>query len=249
MKIIVQNLAVEYQDEGTGPVVLFLHGWKDTLHTFDSIVNVLKSNYRIIRLDLPGFGKSELPKNDWNLSNYVDLVNDFIKKLDFEVYVAIGHSFGGRVIIKGSFEKNINPEKIILIASAGLAKIRTWRNVVLMILSKIGKIITLLPPFIFWRTELRRRLYRAVGSDYFSAGSLQKIFLNIIKEDLSNLANQIKQPVLLIWGDQDDQTPLADGRRLAGLIPSSHLEVIKGAGHFVHQERSIEVAKLIENFL
>lgn len=249
MQIIVQNLAIEYQDEGRGPIVLFLHGWKDTLHTFDFIVALLKSKYRIIRLDLPGFGKSELPKVDWNLNNYVALVNDFIQKLDLEIYATVGHSFGGRVIIKGTAEKIFKPEKIVLIAAAGLAKKRTGRNLLLMILAKIGKMVTLLPPFSFWRTQLRRKIYQSVGSDYFAAGSLQKVFLNVVREDLAAAASQINQSTLLIWGSRDQQTPLADGQRLAGLIAESSLEVLDGGGHFIHQEQPQLVANLIEKFL
>ena len=62
MKIIVKNLAIEYRDEGTGPVALFLHGWKDNLHTFDPLMPFLSDKLRIIRLDLPGFGESEISK-------------------------------------------------------------------------------------------------------------------------------------------------------------------------------------------
>lgn len=249
MQIIVQNLAIEYQDEGQGPVILFLHGWKDNLRTFDAIVSLLKFKYRIVRLDLPGFGKSEMPKTAWNLDDYVALVNDFIQKLDLEVYVVVGHSFGGRIIIKGRSQNFIKAEKIVLIASAGLAQARTWRNLFLKILAKAGKFITLIPPFSFWRLKLRKKLYQKIGSDYFSAGSLKKIFVNIVKEDLSAAARRINQPTLLIWGSQDLQTPLVDGRRLAGLITASRLEIIPEAGHFVHQQRPAEVARLIENFL
>ena len=117
MKIIVQNLATEYLDEGTGEVVLFLHGWQDNLHTFDSLVSLLPPTLRIIRLDLPGFGKSEVPKETWDLNNYVQFVKDFIQKLDIKVYAFIGHSFGGRIVIKGEATKNLQAQKIILIGS------------------------------------------------------------------------------------------------------------------------------------
>ena len=120
MKVIVNNLAIEYEDEGSGPVLLFLHGWQDSLHTFDAISDDLKKNYRIIRLDLPGFGKSDLPKTVWSISDYVSFVNDFIKKINLSVYALVGHSFGGRIILKGSGQRKIESEKNILISSAGI---------------------------------------------------------------------------------------------------------------------------------
>lgn len=249
MKIIVQNLAIEYQDEGVGEIVLFLHGWQDNFHTFDSLTSLLSSTWRTIKLDLPGFGKSETPKETWDLDNYVQFVKNFIKKLDIQVYALVGHSFGGRIAIKGEATKNLQAQKTILIGSAGIAKNHTFRNLTLKLLIKIGGLITYIPPLIFWREGMRKRMYRFVGSDYLKAGVLKETFLKIISEDLSASAKKITIPTLLIWGENDTETPLYDGKRFAGLIPNSKLKVINGAGHFVHKEKSQEVAKLIQEFL
>ena len=249
MKIIVQNLATEYLDEGVGQVLLFLHGWQDNFHTFDSLASLLSPTRRVIRLDLPGFGKSEVPKESWNLDNYVQFVKEFIEKLDIKVYALVGHSFGGRIAIKGEATKNLQAQKIILIGSAGIAKNRTFRNSLLKILAKIGGLITYIPPLIFWRKALRKRMYGFIGSDYLNTGKLKETFLKIISEDLSASARKITTPTLLIWGESDTETPLSDGKQLAGLIADSKLKVISGAGHFVHKEKSQEVAKLVQEFL
>jgi pimeloyl-ACP methyl ester carboxylesterase len=249
MKIIVQNLATEYLDEGTGKIVLFLHGWQDNLHTFDYLVYLLSPTLRIIRLDLPGFGKSEVPKETWDLDHYVGFVKDFIQKLNIQVDTLVGHSFGGRIAIKGEATKNLQAQKIILICSAGIAKNRTFRNSLLKILAKIGGLITCIPPLIFWREELRKRVYSFIGSDYLNTGKLKETFLKIISEDLSASAKKITTPTLLIWGESDTETPLSDGKQLSRLIHNSKLEVISGAGHFVHKEKSQEVAKLVQEFL
>ena len=71
MKLIVYNLATEYTIEGAGGTALFLHGWQDNLHTWDSLASLLAPMYRVVRLDLPGFGKTELPRETWNLYNYI----------------------------------------------------------------------------------------------------------------------------------------------------------------------------------
>jgi pimeloyl-ACP methyl ester carboxylesterase len=249
MKIIVQNLATEYLDEGTGKVVLFLHGWQDNLHTFDSLVSLLPPTLRIIRLDLPGFGKSEVPKETWDLNNYVQFVSNFIRKLNIQVYTLVGHSFGGRIAIKGEATKNLQAQKIILICSAGIAKNRTFRNSLLKTLTKIGGLITYIPPLIFWREALRKKMYGFIGSDYLNTGKLKETFLKIISEDLSMTAKNVTIPALLIWGVNDTETPLADGKKLSQLISGSKLKVISGAGHFVHKEKSQEVSKLVQEFL
>jgi pimeloyl-ACP methyl ester carboxylesterase len=249
MKIIVQNLATEYRDEGVGKVMLFLHGWQDSLHTFDHLTDLLSPGRRIVRLDLPGFGESESPDEAWDLDNYVQFVKNFSEKLDIQVDTLVGHSFGGRIAIKGEATKHLQTQKMILIGSAGIAKSRTFRNLTLKLLVKIGGLITYVPPLVFWREEIRKRMYRFVGSDYLGAGALKSTFLKIISEDLSTSASKVTTPTLLVWGEDDAATPLSDGKLFAGLIPNSKLKVITGAGHFVHQERPREVAELIQDFL
>lgn len=249
MKAIVQNLATEYQDVGAGQVLLLLHGWKDNLRTFDPIVGALSGEYRIIRLDLPGFGGTERPSSPWGLDEYVQFVKDFVHKLNVNIDVIAGHSFGGRIATKGIASHEFNTKRLILIASAGVAKRRTVRNVLLKILAKLGKAILYIPPLVFWRERIRKNLYRRIGSDYADTGALRETFLRVIADDLSDEAKEITVPTLLIWGSEDIETPLNEGERLHRLISNSRLEVMRGAGHFVHRERPKEVVELISTFI
>ena len=152
MKVIVENLAIEYDDIGSGKVILFLHGWKDNLKTFDDLLPFLSSKYRIIRIDLPGFGKSGKPSESWVLDDYVKFINEFIFKLNLKVDTFVGHSLGGRILIKGVSQGKLKSNKLILIASAGIAKRKTLKNYFLMFISKIGKFITYIPPFYFFKS-------------------------------------------------------------------------------------------------
>jgi pimeloyl-ACP methyl ester carboxylesterase len=251
MKVIVNNLAVEYEDQGNrgGNVMLFLHGWKNNLHSFDLIVPDLLLSCRIVRLDLPGFGGSEMPSIDWDLDDYVDFVGAFTKKVGIRCDVLIGHSLGGRIAIKGLARHIFSPSKIVLIASAGIAEIKPVRRNIIILIAKAGKALTAIPPLSFMRERLRKFLYRKIGSDYGTAGVLSRVFVNIVREDLSESARAITVPALLIWGDRDTETPVSDGERLSRLIPGSRLAVIPGAGHFVHQERPREVVEIIKSFL
>ena len=249
MKIIVQHIATAYEDEGAGPVMLFLHGWQDNLHTFDALASSLSSSYRIIRLDLPGFGKSEMPNGAWSVDDYVQFVADFVQKLNVRPDVLVGHSFGGRIGIKGAGTQKLHARKLILIGPAGIAKKRTFRNSILRVAAKVGRLVTNVPPFLFWRHQLRKKLYRFLGSDYFASGRLKETFLKIIAEDLRESAKQVTIPTLLIWGEHDTQTPLALGKELSGLIRGSTLKVVRDAGHFVHQEQPRRVVELIRAFL
>lgn len=248
MKLIVDGIATEYRDEGEGPVLLFLHGWQDSLQTFDATASMLTQEHRVVRLDLPGFGGSEIPKGDWHLDDYAGFVEKFREKLRLDVDVLVGHSLGGRIVIKGCSTGIFHPRKIVLIASAGVAKRDTMRNRGFNAAAKIGKTITRVPPLHLLHDRLRRRLYAAATSDYLDAGAMRKTFLNIIAEDLSSAAAKISLPTLLIWGSADTTTTLREGVLLSQLIRGSRLEVIETAGHFVHKDHAEDVARLINTF-
>lgn len=249
MKIIVNNVAIEYEDHGKGPVMLFLHGWQDTLHTFDPLFPAFVDEFRVIVLDLPGFGKSELPRGVWGLDEYVQFVHDFVQKIGVSVDVIVGHSFGGRIAIKGLSSGELSAKKVVLIGSAGIAKTYTMRSTLFAVFAKIGKIITLIPPLSFWRKNLRKKIYAWSGSDYFRSGPLKETFLRVIREDLSEQARGIGIPTLLIWGAGDTETPVSDGEKFASLIKGSKLKLYSGAGHFVHREKTDEVVAAIKEFI
>jgi pimeloyl-ACP methyl ester carboxylesterase len=248
MKIIVDNVATEYKDEGSGPVLLMLHGWKDSLRTFDALIPGLVGKYRIVRLDLPGFGGSELPPAAWGVPEYTTFVAACIQKLALRPAAIIGHSFGGRVAIYGTAHGLLSTEKVVLIGAAGVAERRSFRNASLRALAKVAKIATLpLPQRV--KDSLRTRLYAGIKSDYAQTGALRETFLKTISLDLSTAAAKIRVPALLIWGSADTQTPLEEGVRMSTLIKGSTFRLVHSAGHFVHAERPAEVAGYISEFV
>ena len=77
---------------------------------------------------------------------------------------------------------------------------------------------------------------------------LKETFKNVIAEDLKHDLSLIKSPTLIIWGENDIITPLAEGELIATSIPGAKLEIIKNAGHFVFLEKPEEFIKLIKEF-
>lgn len=249
MKIVVDSIVVEYLDEGQGEVVLMLHGWKDSLRTFDDLVLELSGSYRVVRLDLPGFGLSEMPHRYFRLSDYIQFVCHFLKKINIAPAYILGHSFGARIVIKAVATGAMFPKKVVLIGAAGIAKSRSFRNLFYKVIAKVGSVIFFIPPFSFFREKARKYIYQTSGSDYLGAGNLKEIYLNIIREDLSSYARLIKVPTLLVWGSEDTATPLADGKYFEQEIAGSKLVVVDGKSHFVHREASKEVSSEIKEFL
>lgn len=247
---IVDGVDVHFKDGGMGLVVLLLHGWGDTLATFDRLIPEL-GDKRFVRLDLPGFGASEPPSSPWDVSRYAEFVRHFLDKLGVaEPDVLVGHSFGGRIAIKGVASGFLKPKKLILIASAGAAARGGARRSIFSILAKMGKFLTALPPLSFFRERLRGNLYRLAGSaDYLQAGAMKETFLKVVSENLAADAEKINVPTLLVWGEHDAETPLAEARILEKAVANARLDIIPEAGHFVHREKPREVAEKINAFI
>lgn len=250
MKVVVDNLMLNYSDQGSGPAVVLLHGWGASLQSFAGLSKQL-AGYRLIALDFPGFGASVKPADSWTVDDYARLVRNFLAKLKVDkVYCLIGHSFGGRVILKAVGQAYLQPERVVLLGSAGVKPTASSRQLAFQAAAKAGKQVTKLPGLKRLQTSLRRRLYEKSGStDYLEAGAMRQIFLNVIGEDLQAEATKIKQPSLLIWGEDDDATPVSDGKLLQQAIAGSRLEVINSAGHYVYLDQPGQVAKLIKEFL
>ena len=251
MKVLVNGQLIEYKDEGKGKVVLLLHGWGDQLSTFEGLAKHLVKNYRVIRLDFPGFGGSPRPLDNWTVESYARITEGFLNKLEIkDVYAAIGHSFGGRVIIKSIAEKLFDPKKVVLIGAAGVKPRDSGKKAAYKVVAKVGKAVTSLPGLRGARKTLRKKLYESAGAtDYLNAEGMQNIFRNTVNEDLLPYVHLIKQPSLLVWGENDDQTPVADAYIMSNELDEAELVVVEDAGHFVHVEKPEVVLKKIDEFL
>lgn len=251
MNVLVKGQLINYIDEGKGRIVVLLHGWGANSATFNNLAKHLIKNFRVIRVDFPGFGASPKPSDVWSVGDYAMLVADFLAKLGLnDTYAVIGHSFGGRVIIKGVAEKLIVSEKVVLIDAAGVKPPKSMRKAVYKSIAKLGKAATALPVFKTLRPRLRKKLYSAAGStDYLNANEMQLIFLNTINEDLLPYVHDITQPTLLIWGENDNDTPVTDAEKMVHELPKGRLVVIPDAGHFVYSDAYEAVVKELDAFL
>lgn len=251
MKLIADNLAINYLEAGSGKVVVLLHGWGTSVKDMQGLSQHLAEKFRVISIDLPGFGSSQQPTDAWYVGDYATCVASVLAKLGItDVYAIVGHSFGGRVTIKGLSQGSFKPQKAILIGSAGIKHADSARNMGYKFLAKTGKAALSLPGLNKLSDRARQKLYKSAGSaDYANAGSMKQIFINTINEDLTTAAATIQIPTLLIWGEHDEESPVEDAKQFNQLIAESKLHVIPHTGHFVHNEAPAQVYPLIDEFL
>lgn len=247
---MINGQLVQYKDEGKGPVVLMLHGWGASAATFDDVAKHLQSSFRVVRIDFPGFGGSPQPTTDWHINEYAAMTSQLVDKLGLNVFGVIGHSFGGRVIIKAIAGGMLHAERVVLIGAAGVKPSASVKKKLYKAIAKTGKAVTALPGLRALRPALRKKLYGAAGTtDYLDSGSMRKILLNTIDEDLLPLVHTITQPTLLIWGEYDDETPLGDAYKMMNELTDGQLMVIPDAGHFVYVDDKKAVLKELDGFL
>ena len=96
---------------------------------------------------------------------------------------------------------------------------------------------------------LRRKLYFLIGSEYLENEKLSKIFSKVVSENLTRLLTRIKKPALIIWGKNDQITPLYYGQLMNKLIPKSKLVVFEKAGHFSFLDQPEEFNKELIKFI
>jgi pimeloyl-ACP methyl ester carboxylesterase len=130
----VNGLKINYEEKGEGELIVLLHGWGSNITLFANLIDLLSKKYKVVAMDMPGFGKSEEPKEVWDVSSYVQFVIDFLKDYDAKEVMLLGHSFGGRVIIKMHSRNDLpfKVTKVILVDSAGImppkSNKKTWRT-------------------------------------------------------------------------------------------------------------------------
>jgi pimeloyl-ACP methyl ester carboxylesterase len=249
MQIIVQDLVVSYEKIGSGPVVVMLHGWADSLHTFDALCKSLEQNYTVVRIDLPGFGGSQPPPKDWSLTDYANFTSSALQKIAImpnDITLLVGHSNGGAIAIKAVSLQILKPKKLVLLASSGIRQ-GSYKKSAFKGLTKLGKVATLILPKSH-KTKLKKRLYDAAGSDYLVAEHMQGTFKKIVSEDIQAAAEKITVQTCLIYGELDTATPPSYGQILQHSIAGSQLHVIQNADHFLHQNHTDEVYEYIRKF-
>ncbi|MCR5583837.1 MAG: alpha/beta hydrolase [Lachnospiraceae bacterium] len=254
MQIEIDGYNIHYNIKGDGKKsVIILQGWGTKSEIYEVVVNALCDRYRVISLDLPGFGSSTEPREAWGVDDYKNFVVKFAKALDTDSAVLIGHSFGGRIIIKLAAEKNpaLNIEKIVLIDSAGIVNPKSFKTKLKIARYKVLKKLAGLKIANFFFGQAIEEWKKRQGSDDYRNASpiMKQCLVKAVNENLKGLLPEIDRETLLIWGDKDTATPLSDGKAMEKLIPGAGLAVIPGTGHFSFLENPELFKKIINAFL
>ncbi|MDR2533041.1 MAG: alpha/beta hydrolase [Oscillospiraceae bacterium] len=246
----IDGVKVHYLDTGgVNPVLLLLHGWGCRGGTYQEIIGSLSSRFRIIAPDLPGFGDSPEPSEAWGVGDYAALIKAFCEKLNLHNITFFGHSLGCRIIIKlladGRAESSVPQGKVVLTGAAGIKSRKSLPRKIKTCVFKTGKLFLKPFPRLFLKLQ-----NRSGSADYRAASPMMRSCLvKIVNEDLTPLLPGVDREVLLIWGENDDQTPLSDGLLMERKMPNAGLAVIKNAGHYAFFDQPEQFGRILDSYL
>ena len=251
MTVNIDGLNIEYITEGEGQPVLLLHGWGSSFDVYRGIINTLKNRCRLFAVNFPGCGGSDTMDTPWSLDDNCHFVLKFMAAVGISDPILIGHSHGGRVILKMAADGMVNPPKIVLLDSAGLIPKKSTKQKLRAKSFKAIKRVLSLPVIKNHREPLLDKARKHYGSaDYNAAPEvLRKTLVSLVNTDLRDIIHNIKCPTLLIWGENDTATPLSDAKIIESLIPDSGLCVIKGTGHYSFCEQPYQAHAILNSFI
>ena len=131
MKINVNGYEIAYQITGQGEdTVVILQGWGTEFATYNSVAACISDRYRVVQFDFPGFGASDEPREPWAVEDYANFFLDLMAALGIQKATLLGHSYGGRVIIRLAARESLpfTIERIVLVDSAGILPKKTWKQ-------------------------------------------------------------------------------------------------------------------------
>ena len=221
------------------PWVLALHGWKRSHHDFDRVLDGIAA----VAVDLPGFGAAPPPPEAWSTARYAEWLAPVLDEMSSEP-VVLGHSFGGRV-------------------AAHLAANHPDR-VGALVLSAVPRLVPDNPgpdspaqrrPSLVFRLAKALYRHRLIGedrmenlrrrhgsADYRAAeGVMRDVLVKAVNETYDRQLAAFPGPIELVWGERDDQAPVASAAAALNVCANGHLVTLPGVGHFTPQQAPFDL--------
>jgi pimeloyl-ACP methyl ester carboxylesterase len=250
-----EHAGIFYTDQGKGFPVLLIHGFCETHQIWDSFSAKLSKDFRILTIDLPGFGKSELLPTPFSLDDVGLRVLEFIKELKIESCISIGHSLGGYVTLAMA---NQQPE---LFKSFGLFHSTAYadaeerklsRNKVIEFVTNHGVkpfIESFIPPL--FNNQSNQHILPLVKLASQTKIETLIAYVKAMRDrhDRTNVLQQFEGPVLLIAGEKDSGISPESVKKQASLTLNANLNLLPEVAHMGMFESEEATLRLIHKFL
>lgn len=234
-----------YRHTGEGQDVILLHGWGQNKDMMAAIEQHLSASWSVWNIDFPGFGESDTVPCAWGVEDYRDFLADFIRDNGIVNPVIIAHSFGCRVAIRYAA---LNPvRRMCLTGAAGL---RAKQSASMKLKTRMYKTAKWILKAAHQDGMLKKLQDRSGSSDYRNAsGVMRQTFVRVVNDDVHDILKDVKCPVLLVFGENDDATPLWMGKVMEQEMPDAGLAVFEGDDHYAYWHQPDRFNRVLDIFL
>jgi pimeloyl-ACP methyl ester carboxylesterase len=259
-----------YYEEGKGPPLLLIHGFGASTYTWRHVAPELAKSYRVIAVDLKGFGQSDKPFDGrYSVYDQAELLAQLIEDKDLRDLTLVGHSFGGGVALLLALEANQRLDgritRLVLLDSIAYPQNIPvfFRLLDVPLVSQLG--VRMVPPLVQTRVALQIayfddskidpeeiELYAAPLKTAAGKHAIIHSARQIVPEDIAELSERYKTielPTLILWCDHDRIVPLEVGIKLRRTLPNSTLRLIEDCGHMPQEEQPASTLALIKGFI
>ncbi len=261
----IGNSKLHYRDDGRGEPILLIHGFGASLHTWEKIKPaIIGAGYRVITLDLPGFGLSDFPYDDPREADeiYFEYLLTFLKKLNLTKLHVGGNSLGGWVSWEMAYAYPDLVDKLILLNAAGYDIEETNASAI-----KLGgkKIFNRFAKTGVSKFIIKKSIQQSFGDKSLVSDELVDFYYGLtnregnisfvqhlarrLVEPNSDKIKEIKNPTLIIWGDKDRLIHVRDATKFAKDLSNDEIVIYQGVGHTPMEEHPEKCAEDIIRFL
>jgi magnesium chelatase accessory protein len=258
------GVRIHYQEAGDekAPCMILIHGFiSSTLIWSGVFLRLAKAGFRVIAIDLPGYGYSDKPANGrYTIDAQAHAVLGLMDRLGIEKATIVGASYGGAVAATMALDSHERVDRLVLIGAVSSDEPKKKLLLRISSLPVIGDLVT--PLFLGSRWVLRKRMeemYRRIGTPLdehmlearhhlLATANMQRAMIRTVRRWSANRiardAHLIRKPTMLVWGDEDNHIPISNAFALRDAIPNARLIIFRNCGHLPpteYPERFVEV--------
>ena len=262
--IELDGLKVHYKETGLqdAPALLLLHGFGSSLQAWDDWSVKLEQKYRVIRLDLPGFGLTGAsPDHDYSEEKDLAILTRFADKLGLDKFSVIGHSMGGKMAWSLAAAQPDRVQALVLMAPDGFPETKDIGTKPYEVPAIMGLIKYVLPKYMVRKSiepafaeadalndALVNRYFDMLRAPGVRGAILERSNQTIYTDPVPRL-KAIKAPTLLIWGEQDQMIPSTNAQSYANVLSNSTTVLVPKLGHLLQEEQPEKGLAAVMQFL
>src|ERR1700743_936306 len=261
--------SIFYKDWGTGPTVVFSHGWPLSADAWDAQMLFLgQQSFRVVAHDRRGHGRSEQTWNGNDYDTFADDLAALLEKLDLKDVVLVGHSMGGGEITRYiGRHGNKRVKKAVIIGGIPPVMLKSDKNPgglpmsvfdgiragLVADRSQFYKDVSI--PF-YGYNKPDAKPSQGVRDQFWRLGMQSSVVASyecvkaFSETDFTEDLKKIEVPTLIIHGDADQIVPISDSAELSSkIVKNATLKVIPGAPHGLCTTHADQINALLLDFL